>query len=85
MVIQMAIGYALISTSPNLEKNVLNALRNIDGVKESHLLAGQYDIIAKIETDNINEIGKIVVNHIRKIEGVIHTKTLCTFTLSHLK
>ena len=79
----MAIGYALISTFPNHEKNVLTALKKIEGVKESHLLAGQYDIIAKIETDSVNDIGKIVVNHIRQIEGVIHTKTLCTFSMTN--
>ncbi|MBN2600112.1 MAG: Lrp/AsnC ligand binding domain-containing protein, partial [Candidatus Thermoplasmatota archaeon] len=43
---------------------------------ELHPLFGEYDLIAKIEADDFESLGDIVVNKIRSIEGVIDTKTL---------
>jgi len=40
-----------------------------------HALFGEYDI-AKIEAEDFESIGNIVVNKIRTIEGIIDTKTL---------
>jgi len=39
-------------------------------------LFGEYDLIAKIKADDFEKLGKIVVDQIRSIEGVIDTKTL---------
>ena len=36
----------------------------------------EYDIIVKIEAEDFEKLGNIVVNSIRSIEGVIDTKTL---------
>jgi len=41
-----------------------------------HALFGEYDLIAKIEAEDFESIGNIVVNKIRTIEGIIDTKTL---------
>ena len=37
---------------------------------------GEYDLIAKIEADDFEKLGEVVVSKIRLIEGVIDTKTL---------
>ena len=39
-------------------------------------LFGEYDLIAKIEADDFEKLGNLVVNKIRSIDGVIDTKTL---------
>ncbi len=72
----MAVGFVLISTAPGKEHDVYNILQNMKEIVEIHPLFGEYDIIAKIETKDYNELGKIVVNKIRVIDGVIDTKTL---------
>lgn len=36
----------------------------------------EYDMIAKIRTENHEELGKFVLHKIRSLEGVIDTKTL---------
>jgi len=41
-----------------------------------HPLFGEYDLIAKIEAEDFEKLAEIVVNKIRKIEGVVETKTL---------
>lgn len=76
MVIKMAVGFVLISTAPGKEHEVYNALKNIPEIVELHPLFGEFDLIAKIETKDFNELGEIVVEKIRMIDGVIDTKTL---------
>jgi uncharacterized protein with GYD domain len=39
-------------------------------------LFGEYDLLAKIEGDDFENIGNIVVSKIRIIKGIIDTKTL---------
>ena len=43
---------------------------------ELHPLFGEYDLIAKIETNDYKKLIDIVVNKIRSTEGVTDTKTL---------
>ena len=72
----MAVGFVLISTAPAKEHDVYNELMKIDQVVELHPLFGEYDLIAKIEADDFNVLGQVVVDKIRSIQGVIDTKTL---------
>ena len=72
----MAIGFVLISAAPAHEHEVYDRLSNIPEIVELHALFGEYDIIAKIEAEDYEKLGNIVVNKIRVIEGVIDTKTL---------
>jgi len=72
----MAIGFALLSISPLHEKTVYETLRNIPEVTEVHPLFGEYDILLKIECPDIDSVGKVVINKVRSIKGVMDTKTL---------
>ncbi len=72
----MAIGFVLISTAPGKEHEVYDTLKKIKEIVELHPLFGEYDLIAKVEAKDFNELGKIVVDQIRNIPGVIDTKTL---------
>jgi DNA-binding Lrp family transcriptional regulator len=72
----MAIGFVLISTAPAKEHEVYNELLKLKQIVELHPLFGEYDLIAKVEAEDFNELGQIVVDRIRTIHGVIDTKTL---------
>ena len=71
----MAIGFALISISPLNEKTVYERLENIPEITEVHPLFGEYDILVKIECDDIDTIGTVVIKKIRATNGVMDTKT----------
>jgi DNA-binding Lrp family transcriptional regulator len=75
-VINVAIGFVLISTAPAREHEVYNQLLKVKEIVELHPLFGEYDLIAKIEAQDFNRLGQIVVDQIRAIDGVIDTKTL---------
>ena len=74
--IDLAIGFVLISTAPAREHDVYNMLLKVKEIVELHPLFGEYDLIAKIEAKDFNKLGQVVVDQIRAIDGVIDTKTL---------
>lgn len=70
-------AYILIEGAAGTVPNILKRLASIDGVRTAHAVTGQYDIIALVEADDINAVGKISYSKIQMIEGVIRTIT-CT-------
>jgi DNA-binding Lrp family transcriptional regulator len=73
---QLAVGFILISTAPAREHEVYNELLKVKEIVELHPLFGEYDLIAKIEAVDFNQLGQVVVDKVRSIPGVIDTKTL---------
>ncbi len=72
----MAIGFVLITIAPAQEHDVYTKLSKVPEVVELHSLFGEYDLLARIEADDFESLGVIVVNKIRSIEGILDTKTL---------
>jgi len=72
----MSIGFVLIKAAPALEHEIYIKILKVSQIIELHPLFGEYDLIAKIQADDFEKLGKIVVDSIRSIEGVIDTKTL---------
>lgn len=72
----MAVGFVLINVAPAHEHEIYNKLSKIPQIIELHPLFGEYDLIAKIEASDFEELGTIIVNKIRTIVGVLDTKTL---------
>jgi DNA-binding Lrp family transcriptional regulator len=62
-----------------MENTVFKNLRKIPGIQDSHILFGDYDIITKLDGESFDQIGLDIIDRIRKIEGVVDTKTFpCT-------
>lgn len=76
----VAVGFVLIGTEPKKEREVYNELLRIEEVVELYPLFGEYDLIAKVEAEDFNTIGEVVVAKIRSVAGVKTTKTLAKVT-----
>jgi DNA-binding Lrp family transcriptional regulator len=72
----VAIGFVLIHVSTLRESEVFNKLSKLPEVIEVHPLLGEYDLIAKIEAKDYENIGEIVIHKIRTIDGILFTSTL---------
>ena len=72
----MAIGFVLINTKTGGEHDAYTYLKGVSEITELHPLFGEYNLIAKIEADNFDGLGKIVVDKIRTCKHVEYTKTL---------
>ena len=57
---------------------VAKKLKNIEGVKEVHMLYGSYDIVAKINADTMDKLKELVTQHVRRIDDVRTTLTMIT-------
>jgi DNA-binding Lrp family transcriptional regulator len=62
--------------APVHEYQVFNKLSKLHEVIEVHPLFGEYDLIAKIQAEDYESIGEIVIHKIKTIDGITDTKTL---------
>ena len=72
----MAEAYVLINCEIGSEEKVIEELKNIDGVKEVHGTFGAYDILAKVESDQVETLRETITWKIRKIDKIRSTLTL---------
>ena len=69
----MASAFVLLNAELGAETVVLNGLKMIDEVKETHLIYGVYDIIARIEAETMEELRKVIGWKIRRLKKVRST------------
>ena len=69
------VAFVLVTTRIGETKEVLKGLKKIDGVKSVDVVLGPYDIIAVVEGDSLESIGKLITGHFHKVEGVERTTT----------
>jgi DNA-binding Lrp family transcriptional regulator len=72
----VVIGFVLMHVSPLHEYEVFNKLSKLHEVIEVHPLFGEYDLIAKIEAEDYESIGQIIIQKIKTIDGITDTTTL---------
>jgi len=79
-VIRMVEAFLLIrvgtSESMNFMKTIKEEIRGIKGVKEVYGVFGRHDLIVKVETKTLEDLGNLVTDKIRGINGIQTTETL---------
>jgi DNA-binding Lrp family transcriptional regulator len=75
-------AFVLVITSVGHTKGALNKLKKLDGIKSADAVLGPYDIIAEVEGDSIDSLGKLVTEHVHKIEGIERTLTCQTIRVA---
>lgn len=68
-------AYVLIQTEIGKPSQVAAALRSVPGLSSAELVTGPYDVIVRIEAEDIDAIGKLVVGEVQSVEGVVRTLT----------
>jgi DNA-binding Lrp family transcriptional regulator len=68
-------AFVLIETAVGKNKDVVAALKQLDGVKSVNTVTGPYDIIAIVEKETLNDIGDLVTGKIHPIAGISRTVT----------
>ena len=67
-------AYVLIQTDVNAAE-VASQLRGVDGIQIADDVSGPYDVIARVGASDLDELGRMVVSAIQKIDGVTRTLT----------
>jgi DNA-binding Lrp family transcriptional regulator len=71
----MLSAYVLIECEVGKVARVAQAMTKLDGVQLAEDLAGPYDVIARVEVSGLDELGRLIVFHIRVLDGVTRTLT----------
>ena len=74
MVVQ---AYILIQTEVGKAATVAEQIAKISGVTLAEDVTGPYDVIARVEARNVDELGKLVIAKIQDVPGITRTLT-CT-------
>ncbi len=77
----MIAAYILIQAEAGEAAIVAAALRDLPGVSETASVAGPYDVIARAQAPDIDELAKLAATRVQALDGV--TRTL-TCTVVHL-
>ena len=72
----MGTVYVLINCDLGYEEQVIEELKHISDVKEVHGIFGAYDILAKVESANVETLRETIMWKIRKMGRVRSTLTL---------
>lgn len=68
-------AYVLIQTEVGKAADVATQVAEIDGVIAAEDVTGPYDVIVRTQARSVDELGKLVVSHIQRIEGITRTVT----------
>ena len=72
----MAKAYVLINCDLGSEDKVISDLRKLEHIKDAVGTFGAYDMVAKIEAENSEQLRETVTWKIRKMDKVRSTLTL---------
>jgi DNA-binding Lrp family transcriptional regulator len=79
-VLKMVESFVLVrvgtSEAMNFTKTVKECLVKTRGVKDVYGVFGRWDFVVKVETKTLEDLGKLVTDSIRGINGVVSTETL---------
>ena len=75
-VLVVAEAFVLVNAEVGSEDEVIGELRKISYVKESYVVYGAYDIVAKVEAESMNKLKDIVNGKIRRLDKVRSTLTM---------
>ena len=72
----MITAFALINVRTGKEKSVYASLMEMEHVQGVRLTFGEFDLLARIETEDLKQLISAVLENIRTIDGVDKTSTL---------
>ncbi len=74
----MATAYVLITCDLGFDVEIIDEIKQLEEVKEVHGIFGAYDIIVRLESDNVENLKDVITWKIRKLSSVRSTLTLMT-------
>jgi DNA-binding Lrp family transcriptional regulator len=68
-------AYILIQTEVGKAAQVAKDIVEITGVQQAEDVTGPYDVIARAEARNLDELGRLVVARVQVVDGITRTLT----------
>jgi len=74
-------AYVLIEAQVGKTKQVVEAIRKIQGVVSVDAVTGPYDAIAIMQGETLNGLGELIVAKVHTVAGISRTVTCLVFSL----
>jgi len=71
----MVIAYVMVKAHTGEADRLKDEIERLDGVVDAHIVAGDVDLIAKVEVDSPANVKDVAATHIQDIDGVESTQT----------
>ncbi|MEA1993226.1 MAG: Lrp/AsnC ligand binding domain-containing protein [Euryarchaeota archaeon] len=72
----MTVAYILCVTDVGKEKDVQKKLKGFEEVKEAYVVYGEYDLVVKLELDDLKKLDAFITDRIRGIDDIEMTSTM---------
>lgn len=76
----MVTAYVMVKANTGEADRLRQDIAAIDGVVDCHIVAGDVDIIAKLNVDGPEEVKRVAADEIQQIDGVESTETFVAMT-----
>jgi len=70
-------AYILIQTEVGKAATVAESIAALPGVIQAEDVTGPYDVIARVESHTVDDLGRLVIARIQDVAGITRTLT-CT-------
>jgi DNA-binding Lrp family transcriptional regulator len=74
--IMAVLAYVLFKVSSGTEREVCQKLIEFDDVLQADIIFGEYDVVAKIETQDLSMLEEFVSRKVRNVPNVLVTSTM---------
>lgn len=71
----MVDAFVMVKTGAGRSESVVSAIRELEGVSEAHVVAGEYDVIVEVDVPEVYDVLKTASSEIQSVDGVTETKT----------
>lgn len=68
-------AYILVQSEVGAALEVATAAKAVNGVVFVDAITGPYDVLVKVQADDMDELGKKIVSDVQKISGITRTLT----------
>lgn len=71
----MVQAYILIQTEVGKASAVAEVISKLPGVIQAEDVTGPYDVIVRARADTVDDLGRLVVAKVQRVEGITRTLT----------
>jgi len=71
----MVHAFIMVQTEAGASQSVCDAILDLDHIQEAHVVAGEYDVIAESDGDDVGDVLGTASNEIQALDAVVDTKT----------
>ena len=71
----MVHAFIMVKTGTGESEQLLAPIREIPEVTEAHIVAGVYDIVAEVDTEEVYDVLQTATGSIQGLQGVGETRT----------